>query len=505
MERFTYRRLMFMFILCSTFFSTAWSQQSKAVKLPSTELGNIIGKFIASINSGNQDSIDQFTQLYLHKNLATVGTSSWNREHYAAMLKKLQEQSGVISPIDIRESPSPFYCAVIFQASKTRRIIGIEFNQHQNDSSLRTIELHPMASPSTPYRWSDKQMDYDGIAKAIDERVLFEVEKDEFSGTVLIAKDDTIFFKKSYGYSDRLNKIKNTNITRYHTGSIGKMITAVAIGQLVEQGKLSFEDTLGSILPDYPNKDAVSNVTIHQLLTHTSGIADPFELGKRIKGASYTTPLSNFPLFANAPLTMIPGDHHAYSNGNYAVLAAIVEKISGKSFEQYLRLQIFTPSGMNCAKARTYNKLARAVSYTHLPMVDPFGIEVRSPARDLKSEPEIEYSGFSNTYLTADDVYRFLLALRQGKLCSQKMVSQLTTGKVFIEQGKPIKYGYGFYDATMWGTTMRGHSGGGSNSGIGAEAEMVWDKNYYVIVLGNYDLEVVRPLTFSIVRFLGNQ
>jgi CubicO group peptidase (beta-lactamase class C family) len=386
-----------------------------------------------------------------------------------------------------------------------KKIIGIEFHQQQNAESLRFIELHPMNPPSAPYQWQEKKMDVREIASAVDARVRFEADKDEFSGTVLIAKYDSVLFKKSYGYRDRSRQLRNTNDTRYHTGSIGKMITAVAIGQLVEQGKLSFGDTLGNILHQYPNKEAASKVTVHELLTHTSGIQDPFELGRRKEGELYSTPASNFPLFADAPLTMTPGDHHSYSNGNFAVLAAIVEERSGETFEHYLNEHIFTPAGMKCADLSTYKQLPRAASYTHVPLKDPLGIEERSPARPLESDPEFEYSGFSNTYMTADDVFHFLLALRQGKLCSLEMVDQLTTGKVFIEKGMPFKYGYGFYDATMWGTTMRGHSGGGSNSGIGAEAEMVWDKNYYVVVLGNYDLEVVRPLTFSIVRFLGKQ
>jgi hypothetical protein len=98
-----------------------------------------------------------------------------------------------------------------------------------------------------------------------------------------------------------------------------------------------------------------------------------------------------------------------------------------------------------------------------------------------------------------------MYSLREGKLVSKEIVELITTGIVNIEEGMPVKYAYGFYDADMWGVNMRGHSGGGGNSGIGAEAEMLWDNNYYIIVLGNCDLEKVRPITFSIARFLGNR
>ncbi|MGE5353583.1 MAG: hypothetical protein ACM3P0_15970, partial [Acidobacteriota bacterium] len=125
--------------------------------------------------------------------------------------------------------------------------------------------------------------------------------------------------------------------------------------------------------------------------------------------------------------------------------------------------------------------------------------------KKLEYQPELEFSGFSLGYLTAEDVYRFLLALRTDKLLSPQMVSYLTSGKVEVEPGAPVKYGYGFYDVNMWGVNMRGHSGGGSNSGIGADAEMIWNNDYDVVILGNYDLEAVRPLSLSIMRFLGTK
>jgi CubicO group peptidase (beta-lactamase class C family) len=274
---------------------------------------------------------------------------------------------------------------------------------------------------------------------------------------------------------------------------------------LVEKNKINFTDTLGKILINYPNKNAVDKITVHQLLTHTTGIADPFELGRRKPGVDYSTAQSNLSLFADTPLKMEPGTHHSYSNGNYAVLALIVEKVSGLSFEEYINKNIFVPAGMEIASKQFYKDLPLAVRYSHSAENDPLGIRPLTPVSDPANDIQFEYSGFSNGYMTAKDVYKFLFALKSGMLISNKMLEVITRGKVEVEAGAPIKYAYGFYDANIWGANFRGHSGGGGNSGIGADAEMLWNNDYYIVVLGNCDLDKVRPIEFSIIRFLSSQ
>lgn len=495
-------------IFISTTAQTPQSQHNQdlpTVKIPETILGKIVQEFISAINSGDEEKTKSFVQNYLSKDLSNVGPHEFNKQKYIVLMHNLQKQAQRIIPAELRQENSAEYIGITFQIESVNdRILSVEFFKG-NDNTLRAIELHSIQMSKGPYQWTKEKLDSKGIAEAIDERVMKEVSADHFSGTVLIAKEGEVIFQKAYGYSDHSKNILNTMDTRFHTGSIGKMITATAVAQLVEKGKLKFTDTLGAILKDYPNKEAAENVTIHELLTHTSGIGDPFELGRRKANIHYSTASSNLPLFADAPLKMKPGAYHSYSNGNYAVLAAIAEVISGSTFEDYLKRNIFGPSGMKVNDIAAYSKLPRAISYTHDPANDPLGINSRAAARQLESEPEIEFSGFSNTYLTAEDVYRFLLALRQGKLVSPEMVENITKGKVDIQPGAPVKYAYGFYEANMWGVNMRGHSGGGSNSGIGADAEMIWKNNYYVVILGNYDLEEIRPLSLSIVRFLGTR
>lgn len=478
---------------------------SKENIIPQNALGKIVKTFISVINSSNKDSVSIFVNEYLKKDLKFVAGESWSSEKYLLVLQNLMIDGGPIDLVDIMKNNDENYLAVIFKTTKTGKPVGIEFIKNKDDNTLQSLEVHVLGIINQPYKWPDEKLDENDIATAIDEKIHKDFQEGLFSGNVLIAKGDKIILEKSYGYANIEKQILNTNNTRFHTGSLGKMITATAVAQLVEKGKLNFTDTLGKILTDYPNKDAARKITIHQLLTHTSGIADPFELGRRKPGVDYSTAKANLPLFADAPLKMDPGTYHSYSNGNYALLAAIVEKISGMSFEEYLRENIFIPAGMDIAIEKSYKNLPIAIRYSHSSENDPLGIRSLTPVYDPSNDIQFEYSGFSNGYLTASDIYKFLYSLKSGKLISKEMTELITTGKVDVDPGSPIKYAYGFYDADMWGTNFRGHSGGGGNSGIGADAEMLWKNDYYVVLLGNCDLEKVRPIEFSIVRFLGSQ
>lgn len=483
-------------------------QESNSVKeniIPENDLGKIIKTFISVINTSATDSVSIFVNEYLAKDLGSVGGKLWTSENYISLFQNLKRDGGTITPINIMQNGDENYLAVMFSTSAANKMVGIEFIKNNGENILRSLETHVMGNPQKPYEWPNGMLDNNEIANAIDEKVQKDLAEGLFSGNVLIAKGDNILLEKSYGYSNFEKQIPNDSNTRFHTGSLGKMITATAIAQLVENGKLKFSDTLGTILKDYPNSEAAKKITIDELLTHTSGIADPFELGRRKLGVDYSTPKSNFQLFADAPLTMKPGTRHAYSNANYAVLAAIVEEISGKSFENYIEENIFKLAGMRVGNPNEYKNLPRAVRYSHSAVNDPLALRPLSPVVDSANDIQFEYSGYCNGYLTAGDVFKFMYSLKEGKLVSKKMVELITTRRVNVEEGMPVKYAYGFYDANMWGVNMRGHSGGGGNSGIGAEAEMLWDNNYYIIVLGNCDLEKVRPITFSIARFLGNQ
>jgi CubicO group peptidase (beta-lactamase class C family) len=171
---------------------------------------------------------------------------------------------------------------------------------------------------------------------------------DQFSGAILIARGPDVIWQNAYGMADENFGIANQVTTRFDTGSIAKSFTRVAIAQLLEQGKLHLEDTIGHFLPDYPNPIARDKVTVSELLDMRSGMADFFGAKFEKTPRGDIRVLADYlPLFATEPLAFDPGTQRAYSNGGYIVLGLILEKASGETYYDYVQNHIFAPAGMN--------------------------------------------------------------------------------------------------------------------------------------------------------------
>ena len=163
-------------------------------------------------------------------------------------------------------------------------------------------------------------------------------------GTVLVARGGRILFRQSYGMANYELGVPNSSVTRYHIASVSKPFTAAAILQLQEQGHLSVSDKVSKYVPGFSNGE---RITLDHLLTHSSGIPD-------INGIDGIDTFERSPhtleqlvaKFASLPLEFAPGSKQSYSNSNYNLLALILEKVSGESYEDYLRRHIFEPAGM---------------------------------------------------------------------------------------------------------------------------------------------------------------
>jgi CubicO group peptidase (beta-lactamase class C family) len=167
-----------------------------------------------------------------------------------------------------------------------------------------------------------------------------QMEINNFSGTVLVSKDGRILLKKAYGLADYEWNIKNTIDTKFQLASVTKQFTATAILLLVEKGKLSLDDKLSKFLPDYPKADSV---TIHMLLSHTSGLAMGFkEIVLSTMGSD-----SAYAEIKKIPYEFSPGIKSGYSNIGYYLLAKVIEKVSGEKYAVFLKKNIFEKVGMN--------------------------------------------------------------------------------------------------------------------------------------------------------------
>lgn len=308
---------------------------------------------------------------------------------------------------------------------------------------------------------------------------------DQFSGAILIAKNGRPIFEKAYGLASKAFNVPNRVDTKFNLASINKMFTAVAIAQLAEQGKLSFDAPVIKYLPDYPNKTVAEKVTIHQLLTHTSGLGDYFNEKFESKKAALRTVQDYFSLFVDDPLRFEPGMKWRYSNDGFIVLGAIIEKISGESYFDYVKEHIFKPAGMNNTDFYETDRDVpnRAVGYTE---IGPDNRAQPGPLRNNLVINPVKGGPAGGGYSTTEDLLKFDIALRGHKLLSEKFTNLIIEGKVAATDGTTNdKYAYGFMTTLANGSRVVGH--GGTAPGANCKLDMYLDLGYTVVVLSNYD------------------
>lgn len=340
--------------------------------------------------------------------------------------------------------------------------------------------------------------------EAIVQRLRTYLEKlnqqHQFYGAVLLARNGNPIFQDAYGLASIAYDRENTIDTRFNLASAGKMFTGVAVAQLAEQGLLSYDDVIGKYLPDYPNQQAASQVTIKELLTHTSGLQEMFN--QQFFDAAKNELLTiqdYFPLFASKPLLFTPGGQFNYTNSDYMVLGAIIEKISKQSYFDYIKEHIFEPAGMKHTgfselDLEIPNRATSITKITNLAVLPP----PSAPPRNAIYL--IPYKGIpaGGSFSTVEDLLAFTKALLGYELLNATDTNLVTTGKVEMTPPFPTgdKYGYGFEDYTYQGTRIVGHGGGGP--GIVTRVDMFIDKGYTAVVLGNRDYDATSEIVQKI-------
>lgn len=322
------------------------------------------------------------------------------------------------------------------------------------------------------------------LTKAMDAVLAPLIKEDKFSGAVLIAKDGKPIYRKAAGFAHFGHRVKNNIDTKFCLASTGKMFTAVAIAQLVDAGKLSYEDTVGKIDPSFPSEEIRQKVKVKHLLTHTSGVQDIFT-DEFFNGARdhYRDLADYMPLFQTKPLEFEPGSKEQYSNGGFCLLGYLVEKASGMPYWDYVRKHIYEPAGMKDSGPFEMDIDTPNLAYGYT-LQTIFG----KPYPDGKRRNNlfthsIKGSPAGGSFSTVGDMVRFGEALKSGKLLSRAGFETLTSPKTPVKNGGA--YGYGFAIRELNGEKIIGHSGG--FLGIGSMYSVYLKSGYTVSVLSNYD------------------
>ncbi len=361
---------------------------------------------------------------------------------------------------------------------------------------LCTLAVTPLrAQTDSPQAEPTPAISENELLRQVKAYVGEQVANDKFSGTLLIAKDGEVLYKQAFGLASIAYEVPNRIDTKFNLGSINKMFTAVAIAQLAEAGKLTFDDPIGKHLPDYPNQEVAEQVTIHHLLTHTSGLADYFnDKFTEASRARFRTIDDFFPLFVDEPLQFEPGSQWAYSNSNFMVLGAIVAAVSGEDYFDYVRAHIYQPAGMinTDAYELDHETPNLATGYMLLP-----GATER---QNNLFEHVIKGGPAGGGYSTVEDLLNFAQALTGNELLSAAATELITAPKVQAQGLYDAHYSYGFMHETYNGYARIGHSGG--FPGVNSELNIYPELGYVVAVMANYDPPSANAIAGRIGKLL---
>jgi CubicO group peptidase (beta-lactamase class C family) len=268
---------------------------------------------------------------------------------------------------------------------------------------------------------------------------------------VLVAKDGNVLYRKGFGYADIKNKIPVTPDTKFRIGSVTKQFTASAILKLQENNLLSVNDKLSKFIPDFPRGD---EVTIHQLLTHTSGIhsytSNKDFIGKVTKTVLPDTLINSI---KKDPYDFNPGEKWLYNNSGYFLLGYIISKVSGKSYAEYLKETFFDPLHMENT----------GVHYSGIKLEhEAKGYSKNNGKYNDAINWDMSWAGAAGSiYSTVDDLMKWNQALYGGKVLNEKSLDSALTPVVLKNGEQPaVRYGYGLGLNRFRGEDIISHSGG---------------------------------------------
>lgn len=301
-------------------------------------------------------------------------------------------------------------------------------------------------------------------------------EDNTFSGQLLVSIKGEKVISKGLGMANCELGVPNTNSTKFRICSITKQFTAALVMQLVEKDLLSLEDTLDKYIEDYPKGD---KVTIHHLLTHTSGIPDytDGEGYERIfKRTSHTVEelINHFKGFA---YEFEPGEKFLYSNSGYALLAYVIEKITNKSYEENLQENIFHKLSMMDSGIDNHRKIiyGRVSGYCF----DEDGAKINCDFGDMS-----RYHGSGEIYSTIEDLYLWNDGLYKGKVISEESLNIMISKQAKMDEDTYYGYGLIVSDMEMGEKTRRLVYHDGSMPGF-LTCNSVWDRDIQIIILNN--------------------
>jgi CubicO group peptidase (beta-lactamase class C family) len=469
-------------------------QGTNAASWPATPAGRHAEAWLRAFDSGNADSLRAF--FTAHAVVGAPGTPPL--EERIERSRHLREDTGVLRLARVTESRPDLVVALARDGEGGWAQLRFEF-EAQAPNRLLGVRVIPGAAPDAAP--SGASLDAGALSDSL-RRYLANLEAaDTFSGVVLVAKDDRVLYEGACGLAERRFGARVRPDTRFNLGSLNKLFTKLAIGQLAEAGKLSLSDPVSKYVSVLAPRIG-SRITIDQLVNHRSGLGDIFTDAYANADRSRLRSLADWiPLFRRDTLLFAPGSDERYSNAGYVVLGLVIEAVSGINYYDYVREHVFASAGMKDTDSfEADDPIANvAVGYTRERLDGPGpGAKLREntfggPARG---------SSAGGGYSTARDLMRFLSALRHEKLLGSKytrwMLGEDEPAGEHNVGGGPAGRNAHANGAAAAGPAPRRGGGmafAGGAPGIAAEIEMDPESGLVTVILCNQDPPVLRAMS----------
>jgi D-alanyl-D-alanine carboxypeptidase len=429
-------------------------------ELPSTPAGKVLAGYLDALNSGTKEKLEPFVKAHRPDRLGAVD-----------IMLDLRWNTGGLDLYSIESSQPLNIDAVLREREGNERYNRMSVTVNDAEPAVitkitLTVIPPPLGAP-VPQRLTQP-----AAVAAWEGELDKAASMGKFSGVWLWAKNGKVISSGARGKADRERGVDNTLNTQFRIGSMNKMFTAVAVLQLVERGKLSLDDTIGKILPDYPNADVASKVKVRHLLSHTGGTGDIFGAEFEAHRLELKTLEDYVKLYGKRDLKFEPGARWEYSNYGFLLLGVLIEKLSGKSYYDFVAENIYKIGGMSHSgsEPESVEVPNRSKGY----MRDRFEM--------VSNEPTLPWRGTSagGGFTTAGDLMKFADALMSNKLLKAETLAEATRPQFTTDL-----YGFGFQIGRSGEPRTYGHGGGAP--GMNGILRVYPDSGQSVVVLCNLD------------------
>lgn len=452
---------------------------------PTGKVGERIRSFLETFNSGDPDRVQNF----INQDCTGMFSEMPINEH-TKMFLSLRKQTGGIDFYSIRtfDPTQPQQTVVIAKDRNFNSWWAFHMFFDEENEFLITGMRFTSADP--PLNWEEPELSQEEFIQKINTYVELLCKKEVFSGAVLIAKGERILYKQACGEASKRFHVPNNIETKFNLGSMNKMFTSTAVMQLVEKGQLSLSGTIDKYVGEsWLPKEVTSKISIHHLLSHTSGLGSYFNDVYAKSSRTLFRKLDDYkPLIKDERPAFEPGKRFLYSNTGMFLLGVVIESVTGEDYFDHIRKNIYEPAGMINSDCYDMDEPVENLAIGYSP--DPqskWEWENNLYKHVIRGGPA--GGGFS----TVEDLHRFALALLSGKYVTKETLETMWTKKA----GE--NYGYGFQVKKGSNSKVVGHSGG--FPGINSNLDIYLDKGYIVAVMSNID-NGASPLARSIDQML---